>query len=240
VLKDTLEKNNQELENLRGEIGSKSEIRETLSKQTSALNIKLAELRANVDLFPSELESFVRQGARNNRTLFWLAAAPIIIICVMFGLLIFGAAELTTKITTDQNINILALLVSRTPYVAVSLAIIAACYQIVKYFLSELIQVNRQRLSLTKISIIAKDVSAAAEVGLHLSDIERYGLRVRLKMELLKDHLKSYLSSDLNVNLPSQITSAVSLDSLVSTSNTPKADVDSEDAHAAPAFSSSG
>jgi hypothetical protein len=231
VLKDTIEKNTQELGNLRGEISTKSEIRETLNKQTASLGIKLAELRANVDLFPSELESFVKQGTRNNKTLFWLALSPILIIAVMFGLLIFGAAELSTKITESQNINIAALIVSRAPYVIISLTIIAACYQIVRYFIFELIQVNRQRLNLTKVSIIAKDVSAAAEAGLDLSDIERYGLRVRLKMELLKDHLKGYISSDLEINLPSQITNALLLDNLVSTSKVPQLNTEHEEAN---------
>lgn len=69
----------------------------------------------------------------------------------------------------------------------------------------EIIEINRQRLNLTKIGIIAKDISNAAEVGLDLNEVERYGLRVRLKMELLKDHLKGYISSNIDVQLPSSV-----------------------------------
>lgn len=215
ALGDSLKKNERDLDMVRSELDSKTKQQNQLDDQVNALQGKLTDLRANIDLFPSELESFVKQGSRNTTTLFWLALVPILIIAVMFGILISGAVDLTTKIDPEQNINLYALIASRTPYVVVALAIITACYQIARFFISELIQINRQRLSLTKVSIIAKDVSASAETGLDLSEIERYGLRVRLKMELLKDHLKGYISPNIDVKLPSRITNYLPFSNLI-------------------------
>ncbi len=177
-----------------------------VTAEIESLNTKLSQLRANIDLFPTELESFVSQGSKNTRTLFWLSAAPIGIIGVMFFLLISGAVDLTTQIDPEDKVNIGALIASRTPYVVVALAIITSCYKIAKFFMLELIEINRQRLNLTKIGIIAKDVSNAAESGLDISEVEKYTLRVRLKMELLKDHLKGYISSNIDVHLPNVLT----------------------------------
>jgi hypothetical protein len=183
-----------------------------LSKQNDALtlaisdsNAKLKDLKSNINLFPTEIVAFVNQGSRNLRQYFWLAAAPIAIIVLMFVLLVRGAADLTTVISNNANVNIEALMLSRAPYVTISLAIITACYKISRAFIMEMIKINNQRLGLTKISIIAKDVSSAAEQGLNLTDEDAYRLRTELKMNLLKDHLKDYISKDFKVELPRQI-----------------------------------
>lgn len=205
--KDILSKNQIDLEATRAELSTKTQEREALNKDISESTAKLNELKANIDLFPSELSAFVAQGTRNNRTYFWLAMIPIAIIGAMFFLLISGSVDLTTKITEDQNVNLSALIVSRMPYVFVAIAIIAACYKIARAFILELLNVNRQRLNLTKVSIIAKEVSHASEHELTLTDRDIYDLRLRLKMDLLKDHLKGYISPEFEPMVPRTITS---------------------------------
>jgi hypothetical protein len=69
----------------------------------------------------------------------------------------------------------------------------------------QLIKINDQKLSLTKISIIAKEVSDSAEKTLNLTEEDIYRLRTDLKMQLLKDHLKDYLSKDFTIELPQQL-----------------------------------
>jgi len=72
-----------------------------------------------------------------------------------------------------------------------------------------MVKINHQRLSLTKISIIAKDVAHASEAGLDLSDEDLFKLRSDLKMQLLRDHMKEYISKDFKIQLPNQIISAL-------------------------------
>jgi hypothetical protein len=197
--------NNREYNNLISSLSIKSKEKLKIEAEISKLESRLSELRANINLFPTELEKFVEQGSQNTKTLFLLSAIPILIILSMFCLLISGAVDLTTKIDPEGKINVAALVASRAPYVVVALAIITSCYKICKFFMLELIEINRQRLNLTKIGIIAKDVSNSAEYGLDLSEVEKYGLRVRFKMELLKDHLKGYVSPNLDIKLPSDL-----------------------------------
>lgn len=198
------------MSNIKTELDNLSNRRELISSEITTKKDDLSKLKANLDLFPSELSDFVRQGARNTKTLFWLAAAPIAVIVGMFALLISGAVDLSTKITTSQNINIEALIVSRMPYVFVAVTIVTACYKIARAFIVELININRQRLNLTKISIIAKDVSNSSEFNLDLNENEIYNLRVRLKMDLLRDHLKNYVSPEFEPMIPEEITSKLS------------------------------
>jgi hypothetical protein len=60
-------------------------------------------------------------------------------------------------------------------------------------FVIEVMAIYRQRLNLSKLSVIAKDVSDAASYGTSLSDDEIFERRTRLKMTVLKEHLKEYL-----------------------------------------------
>lgn len=195
------------LRTVNAELESRTTRNQTLSEQIAGHQEKLSELRSNIALFPSELSDFAKQGKSNSETLFYLAIVPILVIFSMFILLVSGAVDLTTKITSDQYVNIPALVVSRFPYVFVALIIITACYKIASFFINEIIYVNRMRLNLTKISIIAKDISSSAEAGLGLSDMERYGVRLKLKMDLMRDHLKGYIRSDFETEMPKQITS---------------------------------
>ncbi|GAA4756498.1 hypothetical protein GCM10023264_25200 [Sphingomonas daechungensis] len=70
----------------------------------------LKSLRNNINLFPTEIVEFVNHGSKNIKQYFWLAAAPIMIIGVMFVMLVKGAADLSTVITHDPNVNIQALI----------------------------------------------------------------------------------------------------------------------------------
>jgi hypothetical protein len=176
-----------------------------LKKEVSTSDAQLKELKSNINIFPSEIVGFANQARRTGWQYFALAAIPIAIMVVMFVLLINGAADLTTLLQRHPDAKIQDVMVSRVPYVTIAVAIITACYKFARAFFLELIKINTQRLSLTKISIIARDVSSSAEHGLELTEEERYKLRTELKMELLRDHMKEYLSKDFKVRLPTRI-----------------------------------
>lgn len=199
------------LQKAKEDVGKASAVRSNLSKYIAERKNKLSELEANIHLFPSELADFSIQGAKDSRTFLLLSVAPLLLIIFMFCLLTKGAADLTTKITGSEDINLAALAVSRAPYVIIACTIITASYYLVKMLVLEMIRISRQRLALTKISIIAKDISASIDSDLELTQEERYGKRILLKMDMMKDHLKEYLSSDFKPTLPSNIAPSLSI-----------------------------
>lgn len=198
------------LKEIKFEIARSASVRSGLSKSITSKKSMLSELESNIHLFPSELADFSVQGARDSRTFLCLSIIPIIIIAVMFGILIFGAADLSTKITESQDINLAALAVSRAPYMIIACTIITASYYLAKMLILEMVRISRQRLSLTKISILAKDVSSSIDGDLSITEDERYAKRLILKMDMMKDHLKEYLSSDFKPSLPSNIAPSIS------------------------------
>lgn len=110
--------------------------------------------------------------------------------------LLLRASELSHLTNLPQGVSIWEVLIARFPYVLVCGALLASSYKLARVFIAEIIRINQQRLNLTKISIIAKDVSGASEDGLSLDDAARYEHRTHLKMNLLREHLKGYLAED--------------------------------------------
>lgn len=200
-----LEAIEERISSIRSEITVETKKREDTKSEVAAQETKLRDLKADVDLFPTEISGFARQSGTNIRWYLFYAAIPIAVVLSMFLSLIFGAADLTTVITSSDDINLAALIVSRIPYVLIASAIIYAAYRIARLFITEIMNINRQRLSLTKISIIAKDVSQAAENGLGLSGNEIYNLRLKAKMAMLGDHIKHLISSEPELLFPENI-----------------------------------
>jgi len=178
-------------------IAERQSERNSLAKEISEKGQELASLEADINMFPTELSGFTAQGAHNTLTYWKLAFVPLALLIIVTSLLIFNAANLTTVLDENDNARIWSILITRIPYVLISAAIIAVSFRLAKICISEIIKINQQRLNLSKINIIATDVSNSSEEGLEgLSDEEIYQLRTKLKMHLLRDHLKEYLSKE--------------------------------------------
>jgi hypothetical protein len=200
-----LEATDERVDNLHSEIKVETQRKEQIQKDVTAAEAKLSDLKGNINLFPSEISGFVEQASSNTALYLRYAFGPLFILSAMFLLLISGAVDLSTVITVDQDVNILAMLVSRLPYVAISSAIIYACYRLARLFITEIMNINRQRLSLTKVSIIAKDISHAAEAGLGIPAELVYSNRLKVKMIMLGDHIKHLISSEPELLFPENL-----------------------------------
>ena len=184
------------IESAASSIEQKTEERKQLSTEIAQAKAELRELKENINMFPTEISGFVAQGALNIRRYSFLAAIPIVVIAAVTIDLFLKASELSHLENLPDNISIWEVLVARIPYAIVCGALVASSYKLARVFIAEIIRINEQRLNLTKISIIAKDVSDASEDGLSLDDAARYEHRTHLKMDLLRAHLKGYLAEN--------------------------------------------
>jgi hypothetical protein len=192
------------------------EYKDAVSKTTNEMNIlrdivvkisekqnELKKLKDDINLFPTELTAFATQGNKTARHYGLLAVIPMLVIIGMAINLIWGADNLKDAAWGKPLSEVIAALVSRGPYVTLSLATIAACYGLAHFLLSEIVKINRQKLILSKLSIIATDVSKTASVDLReLNEEELFEKRVEFKMILLRDHLKTHISDDLSFKFP--------------------------------------
>ncbi len=164
-----------------------------LNDHKVALEQELKGLKSDINLFPTEISAFVSQGASNISRYMLLAFLPIVVLFYVTWYVFDSAAGFASAYSSYGASEMVAVLLSRMPFMVVSLGIISASYKIASLFISEIIKINNQRLALSKISIIAKDVSEASERGICLDERELYELRTKLKMDLLKSHLKGYV-----------------------------------------------
>jgi len=178
-------------------IAERNSERTTLATQVTEQKQELRSLENDINMFPTEISGFVSQAAQNTGLYWKLAAVPIGLMIIMTGLLVFNAATLTTVIDENDNARIFSILVTRLPYVIIATAIIGAAYKLSAFLVSEVMRINQQRLNLSKVSIIATDISDASAEGLtELGEEELWQLKTRLKMDMLRDHMKDYLSKD--------------------------------------------
>jgi hypothetical protein len=157
---------------------------------------QLRELQDNIHLFPTEIAGYIGQGTRNIRFYAALCAIPSLLIFIVTYKLFANSERMLSFFTSNGNIGIIDYLISRTPYVSVSAAVLAVCYTVLHRLISEIISINRRWQDLFKISIIATDVSYASQDGMNLTDEQRYNLRTQTKMEMLKEHLRLHLGKE--------------------------------------------
>lgn len=189
------------IESLDDSIDQKKNETQVLNSQISEGQEKLKRLRSDINMFPSEFQGVVTQGGRNILWYSILALIPMILL-VWYTLVLFnGAIDLTTIYQREEGVDLWSTFLSRLPFVTVSIFIIHFCYAISKVFIRELIRINQQRLDLSKISIVAKDVTDTAISDLDLTDDEIYELRTKLKMDLIKSHLKGYVDDSYEYDL---------------------------------------
>lgn len=196
AISSQLETISDQIEDRKAEIGTLTAAREDIRLQIARANSELKRLRENINLFPSEIAGFVTQAGNDIRSYIHFSAGLVSIICILFIWVLTGAFDLSEFVKNNPNVNIGPLLLAKMPLAIVVSSLVAACYKISRVFIEEILKINRQKLSLTQVSIIAKDVSQSAEAGLGFTEHETYALRLRTKMAMLGDHIKTFIPSD--------------------------------------------
>ena len=216
TLSSQLETLTDQIEDRKAELGTLTTSREDLKLETERANSDLRKLKENINLFPSEIAGFVTQAGKDIRTYIIFSAGLVGIISALFIWVLAGAFDLAEFVKSHPTVDVWPLLLAKLPLAIVVSAIVTACYKICRVFIGEMLRINRQKLSLTQVSIIAKDVSQSAEAGLDFSDSEIYGLRLRAKMAMLGDHIKTFVPSDPSRLFPENVFEALKGESDVS------------------------
>ncbi len=170
--------------------------RKDISVKLAESESKLKELKNNINLFPTEIAGYVNQGTKNINLYFWISLVPMAIIAFVTYRLFHNAESLLNFDISGSPYDIVKYLLSRSPYVIVSAAILGICYSLIRSLVAEIININRKRQELFKISIIATDISYASQNGMELDDDQIYEFRTQPKMEMLKEHMKMNIGDE--------------------------------------------
>ena len=171
--------------------------RTNLRLETDLQKKELEKIKQEIRLFPSEIAGFVKEGKQTTWT-YIAMSTPFVLIIVYVTVSLFFNAENLLPLYKKEEFDIWSVFLTRLPFVVVAVVILEVCGSIVRRFINEIVQINKQRLNLSKLSIIVRDVTTASSNELDISDEEKFELETYLKMELLREHIKDYVGEDYN------------------------------------------
>lgn len=191
----------EKVKSARGQAHSAEEHLLKLQHEISSSESKLLDLQESINIFPTEIEGFVDQGAQNLNFYAKFAGVSILGLLTTTAFLLINAEALTRPELSGSFSDVAPYLLMRLPYSILMLSIIAAFYAITHFMVSEAVRINRQRLNLAKIALVAKQVvDGVSSSVLDLSPQEKADLHVQVKMDMLRNHLRHYLSEDFYTN----------------------------------------
>jgi hypothetical protein len=165
----------------RGQADSAEDMLLKLRHEITLAKAELSNLQESINIFPTEIKGFVDQGAQNLSFYAKFAGVAIIGLLLTTVVLLANAKALTRPELSGDFSDVAPYLLMRMPYTILMLSIIAAFYAIAHFMVSEAVRINRQRLNLAKIALVAKQVvDGVSSSALDLSPQEKADLHVQV------------------------------------------------------------
>ncbi|NNH37940.1 hypothetical protein [Acinetobacter terrae] len=180
---------NTELERLTINNENFKKVNEAIDKDITKLNARKEELSTEVNLVPDNLIGFNKRTKEAKETYYRLSAIPILILSILF----ICAWINITKLSSAEGIKTLeeayVLLLQRLPLTLLIITIVSILMAFLYKMLRHLMEIQQQELSLSKISVLARDVSDS-EFNEHNEEKKQQD-RIKRKMELIRDFFNS-------------------------------------------------
>jgi len=199
-----LNENNQTLKNSTSQLEAESE---NLNKEIPEQKTELKKLIADKSIFSTEMAGYIKQADKHIRTYFVLSVIPWLLIVCISHLVFNKAADLSTIYNSlDGEVEIFAIFWTRLPFALITISILFVAYEISKVFVQNMMKIQSQKRVFAKIGIVAKDVADSSILGLEqLTDEEKFELRTKLKMDLLKSHLSHDIGEGYEYNIKTSL-----------------------------------
>lgn len=171
-----------------------------LRKEEVEKNGELQRLTRSLGLYSNEYGSFFKQGNRFILLYAALSLVPAGVMATTMMALLLGAADLTTLYTRlPPNVSIADVILTRIPYVTISYLLLQFSYLAIKLLGRQIIDIQREKMNFSKISIVAQDVVEQSSEDLEISHEEKFRENIKLRMELLREYLKESLDYEKEI-----------------------------------------
>jgi hypothetical protein len=152
------------------------------------------------------MKEYNKQSGKDIKLYFILSLIPWILILTVTIIIFVGTSDLSTIYNpniegSDNKIDINAVFWSRLPFAIIASSILFVSYEVSKIFIKNIIQIKKQNQALTKINIIANDVADKSILDLDIPENDKFELRTKLKMDLLREHLKNEVGEEYEYKL---------------------------------------
>jgi hypothetical protein len=194
------------IKDLSNSVDEKQAEKSVLISEIVQIKQDLDSLRRDKSLFTEDIKGYIKRGADDIGLYTILAFLPM---CMMFYVTYNLFCNSQTILAYDFSKNstpIIDLLLSRLPYTVISVVIIEVCFRICLHFVGRIIELNKERLSISRVSIIARDVSDSIFSGVDVEDEEvKFHLMAKLKMDMLKAHLSKDVGKEYEYDPAMQV-----------------------------------
>lgn len=167
-------------------VEEKAQLLSSLIKESADVNARLKEFEKKANLFPDDLKGFADRADKTKRGYYVLAAVPLVIL-IIFACNLFKSAEALTGLTALKLDEVYSHLIQRLPYVIVVTTIIGGAFAFLAHILRRIEEVHQQEMNLSKISIVARDISDS-EYSEGDED-EQKQKRLDLKIRMVQNYL---------------------------------------------------
>lgn len=176
-----------------------------LNNDISKKREELKKLENDTSLFAYDVQGYIKTA---NTHLWWylgLSLIPWGLIVFITSIIVYGSSDLTLIFKLEEDAKLWTIFWSRMPFVIAVGTVVFVSYEVSNIFIRKIMEINQQKLDFQKLGILAKDVSESATQGLDLSDEEKFELRTKLKMEMLKSHLSKDLGKKFEIDIKPNI-----------------------------------
>lgn len=180
------------------------------------LEFKKDNLAKEVNLVPDNLIGFNKRTNDSKHTYYWLSVIPLLFLSILF----FCAWSNITSLANSDTVNTLEqayiLLIKRLPLTFLILTLVSILIALLYKMLRHLMEIQQQELSLSKISVLARDI--ADSEYLHLSEDKKQEYRIQYKMQLIREYFNSefkiyqelikteqFENKETHLNIPAQV-----------------------------------
>lgn len=187
------------------EIEAKSNNVQQLEREAKKLNIEVADLNKELSslvndrsLISDEFSEFVKEGKGQAAIYIKLMALPVL---VMGGsvLILFNGANNLIVGHYETSQDIMASILLRVPFAAAIGGAIYYSWIIGSSFMKKIFEIQEERLTLAKLLVLAKNTVYSTAEDLGIDAQEKFHLRTRLKIEMLKSHLAKNLGGEISL-----------------------------------------
>lgn len=197
ALESSIRQANSNLSDIENKVTSLKSSSTSLIKNIAEHKQELEQITNDRSLISDEYKDFVKEGKSQVSLYFILSVLPLTAIILSIGKL-FSSAETILTSSPSSFSEVAATLITRLPFTLILILAIGVSAKIAFFLLSRAIEIHRDRLTLARLLVIAKDTVFSSTQGLTISDESKFRERIKLKIELLKSHLSKDLDKDFS------------------------------------------
>jgi len=161
---------------------------------------KLKDLENNKNVFSDEFVDYVEASKKHTKLYASLATIPLAVIMGCSLILYMNSNSFLHRGSYSLQ-EVASDFLLRIPFSAATISVAFLSWKICEKLVSKCIEIHQAQRDLSKLLVIAKETVFSSSSELSISDEIKFKERIRLKVQMIKNHLKKEISSDFDYKI---------------------------------------